>query len=148
MRVKNSHADMAKVMSNMASMAVATGAAVLYLHHVSKTSALKNQVDTLYAARGASVLVDHAQWCAYLAPMSEHEAKQATDSRGRPPIGEARRRLFVRFGVSKSSVDTIQPDRWFQRMDGGVLRPVDLIPAQKASAVGLRFAKGGLWAQL
>ena len=44
----------------------------------------------------------------------------------RSPIGNDRRGLFVRFGVSKQNYDATPLDRWYQRHTGGVLLPVEL----------------------
>ena len=74
-----------------------------------------------------SALIDNARWCGYVAKMTEQEAERMSD-RGfdRSPIGNERRGLFVRFGVSKQNYDATPLDRWYQRHTGGVLVPVEL----------------------
>ncbi|MCY5962344.1 replication protein A, partial [Salmonella enterica subsp. enterica serovar 1,4,[5],12:i:-] len=41
---------------------------------------------------------------------------------------------FVRFGVSKQNYAEIDDDRWYQRHDGGVLLPVELLDAKQEGA--------------
>jgi RecA-family ATPase len=122
---ENSNGDMARLVSVLEYVAVSTGAAVLFLHHVNKGSARYGQLDQQQAARGASALIDNARWCGYVAKMTEQEAERLSDRSGRAPIGD-RRSLFVRFGVSKQNYAVVPLDRWYQRHDGGVLLPVKL----------------------
>jgi RecA-family ATPase len=134
---ENSNGDMAHLVSVLEHIAATTGAAVLYLHHVNKGSARDGQTDQQQAARGASALIDNARWCGYVAKMTEQEAERLTD-RGfdRSPIGNDRRGLFVRFGVSKQNYDATPLDRWYQRHSGGVLLPVELQEASKNEEKG------------
>jgi RecA-family ATPase len=125
---ENSNGDMAHLVSVLEHNAATTGAAVLYLHHVNKGSARDGQTDQQQAARGASALIDNARWCGYVAKMTEQEAERMSDrSFDRSPIGNDRRGLFVRFGVSKQNYDATPLDRWYQRHTGGVLLPVQLV---------------------
>lgn len=133
---ENSNGDMARLVSMLEHIAATTGAAVLYLHHVNKGSAREGQTDQPQAARGASALIDNARWCGFVAKMTEPEAGRLSDSPGGEPIGNDRRRLFVRFGVSKQNYDTPDPDRWYQRHTGGVLVPVELQEASKKNRGG------------
>ena len=127
---ENSNSDMANLVSVLEALAKNTGAAVLYLHHVSKGSAKDGQIDQQQAARGASALIDNARWCGYVAKMSEQESEKLSDiSFDRSPIGNERRYQFVRFGVSKQNYDATPLDRWYQRQAGGVLTPVELFEA-------------------
>jgi len=129
---ENSNGDMSKLVSILEYVAATTGAAVLYLHHVSKGSARDGQTDQQQAARGASALIDNARWCGFLAKMTSEEAKKLSDCPDNPyPIGPERRGFFLRFGVSKQNYDVPVPDRWYQRRDGGVLTPVELMEAKR-----------------
>ncbi|EFO6687518.1 helicase RepA family protein [Pseudomonas aeruginosa] len=131
-RDENSNGDMARLVATLEHIAASTGASVLYLHHVSKGSAREGQTDQQQAARGASALIDNARWCGYVARMTEAEAERLSDRiYDRQPIGEARRKFFVRFGVSKQNYAEIDNDRWYQRHDGGVLLPVELAAVTK-----------------
>jgi hypothetical protein len=127
---ENSNA-MARLVAMLEEIATITKASVLYLHHVSKGSARDGQADQQQAVRGASALVDNPRWCGFVAKMTEKEALNHTDRvYDRQPIGENRRKFFVRFGVSKQNYAEIDDDRWYQRHDGGVLLPVELLEKQ------------------
>ncbi|WP_439235919.1 helicase RepA family protein [Klebsiella pneumoniae] len=136
-RDENSNGDMAKLVATLEHIAARTGASVLYLHHVSKGSAREGQTDQQQAARGASALIDNARWCGFVAKMTEEEAKSLSDrAYDRQPIGKDRRGFFVRFGVSKQNYDATPHDQWYQRRDGGVLLPVELLDAKRDSGKG------------
>ncbi|EQB1482442.1 helicase RepA family protein [Escherichia coli] len=138
---ENSNGDMARLLATLEGVAATTGASVLYLHHVSKGSARDGQADQQQAARGASALVDNARWCGFVARMTESEAKNLSDRNfDRHPIGTDRRGYFVRFGVSKQNYDTVQADRWYERRDGGVLVPAQLVPARHGNTKAERVA--------
>ena len=124
---ENDNGEMAKVVSQLEYIAAQTGAAVLFLHHVSKASA-RERGDEQQAARGASALVDNARWAGYLTQMSESDGKYWSDRIDRAPIG-VRRGLFVRWGVSKQNYGSGFAPQWFRRDTGGVLVPVDLLEA-------------------
>lgn len=127
---ENSNGDMAHLVATLEHVAASTGASVLYLHHVSKGSARDGHTDQQQAARGASALIDNARWCGYVAKMTEDEAKRLSDrSFNRQPIGSDRRGYFIRFGVSKQNYDATPLDKWYERREGGVLVPVDLLEA-------------------
>lgn len=128
---ENSNGDMAKVVGTLEHVAATTGASVLYLHHISKGSAKDGQGDQQQAARGASALVDNARWCGFVAKMTEQESEKLSDRPGdRAPIGNDRRGFFIRFGVSKQNYDATPLDQWYERREGGVLLPVELVEAQ------------------
>ena len=129
---ENSNGDMAHLVATLEHLAATTGASVLYLHHVSKASAMQGQGDQQQAARGASALVDNARWCGYVARMSEDEAKRLSErSFDRQPIGNERRGHYIRFGVSKQNYDAMPLDRWYKRHEGGVLVPVELLETKR-----------------
>ncbi len=142
---ENSNGDMAQLMATLEHVAAETGASVLYLHHVSKSSARDGQVDQQQAARGASVLIDNARWCGFVARMTETEAKQLSN---RPydqqPIDNDQRRGFIRFGGSKQNYGSEQSDQWYQRREGGVLVPVELVQCRdkKKQNLGTKKANG------
>ena len=126
---ENSNGDMALLISTLEHIAVETGASVLYLHHVSKGSAWAGMTDQQQAARGASVLVDNARWCGYMARMTKDEAEKLSARDDRQTIGQGYDD-FVRFGVSKQNHGMRIPDRWYKRDKDGVLLPVNLIETQ------------------
>lgn len=80
--------------------------------------------------------------CGYIVRMGEEEANQLTEiQRGSTPIGNSRRSAFVRFGVSKQNYGTAIKDQWFERQEGGVLHPVQLMEPPQARE-RRRFAHG------
>ena len=75
--------------------------------------------------------------------MTEDEAKRLSDrAYDRQPIGNDRRGFFVRFGVSKQNYDATPLDQWYERRDGGVLLPVELLEVPNGKKAG-SFQKGG-----
>lgn len=136
---ENSNGDMSRLVSTLEHIAVETGAAILYLHHVNKGSAREGQADQQQAARGASALVDNVRWCGFVARMSDSEAKKLSDRPyDRQPVGSDRRGFFVRYGVSKQNYALVEADKWYERGDGGVLLPVDLSAARNSDNNGKR----------
>jgi len=134
---ENSNGAMAELVTTLEHVAAVTGASVLYLHHVSKSSARDGLTDQQQAARGASALIDNARWCGFVAAMTGEEATRLSNSAiDRKPIGDERRRHFVRFGVSKQNYDVMPPDRWYLRHSGGVLVPVTLLDAEQGGRKG------------
>lgn len=134
---ENSNGAMAELVTTLEHVAAVTGASVLYLHHVSKSSARDGLTDQQQAARGASALIDNARWCGFVAAMTGEEATRLSDSAiDRKPIADERRRHFVRFGVSKQNYDVMPPDRWYLRHGGGVLVPVTLLDAEQGGRKG------------
>ncbi|EQD32565.1 replication protein A [mine drainage metagenome] len=123
---ENSNQDMAGVVGRLESLATQTGAAVLFLHHVSKGAIYGGSSDGQYAARGASALTDQSRWAAALSGMTKQEAGSLGESGAAKVIGEANSGLYVRLSVPKSSYGQPINDRWFKRHEGGVLRPVEL----------------------
>lgn len=125
---ENDNGQMSQLLAQLEYIAAQTGAAVLFLHHVSKASA-RERGDEQQAARGASALVDNARWAGYLTQMSESEGKFWSDRPyDRAPIG-VRRGLFVKWGVSKQNYGSGLLPAWLRRDTGGVLVPVDLVEA-------------------
>ena len=136
---ENSNGDMAHLISMLEHIAATTGASVLYLHHVSKSSARDGQAGQQQAARGASALVDNIRWAGHVARMTEDEARRLSDrSDDRQPICNDRRGFFIRFGVAKQNYCATPLDRWYERREGGVLVPVELIEAASDKKGGRR----------
>lgn len=136
---ENSNGDMARLVATLEHVAASTGASVLYLHHVNKGSAREGQTDQQQAARGASALIDNARWCGYVANMTEDEARRLSDhTDARQSVGNDRRGFFVRFGVSKQNYCITPQDHWYERRDGGVLMPVELVDVSNGKKEGNR----------
>lgn len=92
--------------------------ALLYLHHVNKTSTREGGAADQTASRGSSVLVDNARYQLNLVNMSTAEAKAAG-------ISEDERKLYLRAVHSKANYSRPLHDLWYRRDTGGMLWPVD-----------------------
>ena len=124
---ENERKDAARVMRFLERIAAATGAAVIFLHHITKSVALGGQGDQQQAARGSSVWIDEARWAGFLKTMDPTEAKGYVED-------EDLRRNFVRYGVNKANYCAPILDIWLRRDLGGVLVPAELvkgIPSEK-----------------
>lgn len=122
---ENSNRDMSLLVSRLEELAVFTGAAVLFIHHVGKASGREGTFDQ-YSSRGASALIENARWCGYLAQMTKDEAKQLTLGHASTDLtGE--HHLYVRLGESKLNYGPASvTQRWYKRCESGVLLPVSL----------------------
>lgn len=129
---ENSNGDMASLITRLEQLASRSGASVLIIHHVSKTSFRESHTDQ-YASRGASALIDNARWGGYIAAMTENEASRlAIAGKGGLPIGNAARSRYVRFGENKPNYGAaMSTQSWYERREGGVLIPVVLEEARK-----------------
>jgi RecA-family ATPase len=125
---ENSAQDMGRLLSQLERLAVESGASVLFLHHTSKSAVVNGQAAMQQAARGSSVLVDNARWAAFLAPMTEQDAR----SFGVPA---AERMNFVRWNISKQNYGPALADIWYRRDEGGVLVPVKFAARRATGAV-------------
>ena len=113
---ENSNGEMARLFMRLEQIAAQTGAAVLFLHHTSKAALFDGKTDSQHASRGASLLTDNARFAASLVKMSETQASEYR-------IDEARRDFFIRYAVTKNNYGAPVEDRWYERHEGGVLRP-------------------------
>lgn len=127
---ENDNGDMARLLAQLEFVAKHTGASVLFLHHVSKSSARDGLADQQQAARGASALVDNSRWCAYVSKMAPSEAETLSERTNGLPIGE-RRDFFVRYGISKQNYASPTEPVWYQRAERGVLLPAELFEAER-----------------
>lgn len=73
----------------------------------------------------------------YLAIMTPSEAETWKG------VEDSQRGFFVRFGISKANYGAPFPDRWFRRLDGGVLRPAVLERRKRKQAVKPQAEVGG-----
>lgn len=121
---ENSAQDMGQLLTQLERLAQRSGASVLFLHHTSKAAVMTGQASLQQAARGSSVLVDNARWSAFLAVMSEQEARGFG-----VPAGD--RVNYVRWNINKQNYGAAIADVWYRRGDGGVLQSVQLF-ARKA----------------
>lgn len=152
---ENDSGAMAQLLAVMQGAAMQTGAAILFLHHISKGAALSGQGSSQQAARGSSVITDNARGQFFLAGMTEEETTsqsplydhaappylRSTPLHGDDPDGRPMRTRYVRFGVAKSNYSAPWPDVWLRRDEHGVLAYANLGP-QGASAGGKKGGRG------
>jgi hypothetical protein len=138
---ENDSGQMARLMAVMQGAAMQSGAAILFLHHVSKGAALSGQGGAQQAARGSSVITDNARGQFFLSTMTEADTNEAGGSlfdigapgklariplHGADDDGREMRTRYVRFGVAKSNYSAPWPDVWLRREDHGVLVCADI----------------------
>jgi RecA-family ATPase len=121
---ENARSDAARVMRRLEQIAAETDAAVLFLHHTSKSAVLDGNGSTQQAARGSSVWVDEARFCLTMAKCSENEARDFG-------IDEELRDFFVKVTVAKANYIAPQPARWLRRREGGMFEPVEMFKVQR-----------------
>lgn len=92
--------------------------ALLYLHHVNKTSSREGGAADQTASRGSSVLVDNSRFQLNLVNMTPAEAKAAG-------LSEDERKHYLRAVRSKANYSAPLPDIWYRRDVGGMLWPAD-----------------------
>lgn len=117
---ENSSSEMAQLLGVLESICKKTGASILFVHHVGKGGDGSSQS----AARGSSVLVDNVrggQW--NLTAMTGKEAQDA---------GVRDRHQFVKVIQAKRNYGPPIPDRWLERIEGGILVPAQLRGADDA----------------
>ncbi|MGQ7019990.1 helicase RepA family protein [Vibrio cholerae] len=136
---ENSNGDMALLLRRMEAVGAQSGAAVLFVHHISKGASREAQGADQFAARGASVLVENARYAAYLSKMTEKEAEKWSERIDGSALKSSDASRFVKFGVSKQNYDVTPDEKWFRRSEGGVLLPADIKPARQPDS----SAKGG-----
>jgi hypothetical protein len=122
---ENSSGEMAGLLCEIEVLCKETGTALLFLHHVSKASAMTG-ADTQQASRGSSVLTDNVRWQMNLSAMSPDESSKLSERIDGQPVGGDARRFYVRCAFSKANYTVPLPDRWFRRGEGGVLCPTEL----------------------
>lgn len=133
---ENDNGEMSGLIVRMESLAKASGAAVLFLHHISKAAGLAGQGGMQQAARGASALIDNARWCGNLVGMSEDDAKKLADSTGQNIGKNKRRGFYVQYSIGKQNYGKVEGAQWYERCEGGILKPVELKEAGKDKSGG------------
>lgn len=117
---ENSAGEMARLLGVLEGICERTGASVLFLHHTAKGAALNGAGDAQQASRGSSVLVDNVRGGQFnLLGMTEADAR----AHGVDP-GD--RRSFVRLCQAKANFGQPMADKWYRRMDGGLLVPAQI----------------------
>ena len=153
---ENDSGAMARLLATLQGAAMQTGAALLFLHHISKGAALSGMGNSQQAARGSSVITDNARGQFFLSTMTEEEANNGrlfdlnapgtlsrialsdTDTAGRPM-----RTRYVKFGVAKSNYSAPWPDVWLRRDDHGVLSCAQLGTQNNTAAQSPKKIRNG-----
>lgn len=142
---ENSNGDMSLLLRRLEAVGAQSGAAVLFVHHISKGASRDAQGADQFAARGASVLVENARYVSYLAKMTEKECEKWSERMDGQPLHSDRATSYVRWGVSKQNYDVTPDEKWFKRSEGGVLLPAtDLRPARAPAPIKNGKNGGGL----
>ena len=132
---ENDGGEMAALLAHLEHICRASRTSIVFLHHVSKASALNGAAGEQQASRGSSVLTDNVRWQSNLATMGEKEAKAAG-------VPDDLRRRFVRLSFPKMNYGPPVSDLWFSREKGGVLRPAPQIASAAAAAAPASRAAG------
>lgn len=134
---ENSNGDMALLIGTLEYIAKETGAAVLFLHHVSKSMAVDGRQREQQAPRGASTIIDNARWQGWMSKMGPDTAKEMG-------VAEAQRDRYVAFGGGKENYAAATGIRWFERVEGGVLIPFDIKLKATAVTTGKKQRRGAI----
>jgi RecA-family ATPase len=113
---ENDNGEMAGVVGQFERLSATTGAASLYLHHVSKGMAMDGRQDEQQATRGAAAITDNCRWQGYMQKMTVEEAKTFG-------VDELQRKDFVSWGGNKENYGQASNVSWLRRHEGGVLLP-------------------------
>ncbi|WP_123101429.1 helicase RepA family protein [Acidithiobacillus sulfuriphilus] len=104
---ESSNGEMAQLLRVLERIGANTGASVLFLHHVNKSSGRDRNGDQ-FSIRGASALLDNARFGAAITYLEHDDAAAGTR---------------IRYSVSKNNYAAPIPHRYFLRHEGGVLLP-------------------------
>jgi len=138
----NDPAQARLIMRRLERLAKLTGAAILFLHHISKASVRAGQGSDQTAAQGASALIDDSRWAGSLAIMSPDEAKGfSLSDKTRTSITDEQRKDFLKFTVAKINYGKVERDMWFVRGHGGVLKPAVLFPTKLPAVQSIPAAR-------
>ncbi len=104
---ESNNGEMANLLRVLERIGASTGAAILFLHHVNKSSGRERNGDQ-FAIRGASALLDNARFGAAITYVEDDDAAAG---------------VRIRYSVSKNNYAAPIPHRYFLRHEGGVLLP-------------------------
>ncbi|MDA8379115.1 MAG: helicase RepA family protein [Planctomycetia bacterium] len=135
---ENSNSDMSFLLRQLEIIAEKTGAAILFLHHVSKASG-REGADDQYASRGAGSLTDNSRFGAALTKVvgtEKYEIKSPL-SGSVTTLNASDDGRFVCLSVPKNNYAEPIKKLFFERAKGGVLLRVDDMELKdKAKAKG------------
>ncbi|WP_313168750.1 helicase RepA family protein [Massilia oculi] len=116
---ENNSSDMTAFVVAMESLAKATGAAVMGIHHANRASAA--DAGSQHAARGSSALVDGARWQLNLSRMDEKMANHHA-------ISDVERAHYIALDFAKTNYLPPRPRCWLKRGPGGRFQLAQLPP--------------------
>jgi len=128
-RDENDAGAMSQLLAMLEAIAKEFNCSIIFLHHTSKATALNGAGGEQQASRGSSVLVDNIRWQLNLTKMDLAEAKKYG-------IDGSQRGFYVKANVAKSNYGMPTADIWYKRLDGGVLKAVDLREVKKEGDKG------------
>lgn len=140
---ENDNGEMAVFISQIESIAVETGAAILMCHHTSKMAHLEGRGNEQQSARGASALVDNTRFTGFVAKMTKEQSNELSLYENGRPIGDDNRDRYVQFGVAKQNYGEPVSSCWHQRQKGGVLIPVALHKAKNTNNADAKKSNSG-----
>jgi len=120
---ENSNSDMSQVVAALEYLASSTGASVLFLHHVNKSSLKGGQISQQQAGRGASALIDNVRWCSFMSKVNKDKFKRSSVTNKNQRQNISQYSEYIHFGVSKQNYGEHDSDRFYIRGEGGVLLP-------------------------
>ena len=136
-REENSNPEMSALIVKLDRIALKTGAAVLFIHHISKGADGSSQ----HAARGASAITDGTKWGGFIEKLSKDQA--GSYLKDGSPIDPGDAWLYVRFNESKVNYGPLHDDHWYKRAaDTGVLLPAPGVERKSKERQGAG-SKGG-----
>lgn len=121
---ENKNSAMIPVMRQINLLAQATGAAVIYAHHVTKAAQRDGATDQTNSHSGAGAIRTEAKYGANLSIMTESEGRGLTEIRGGATINKSQLTDFVKFTTTKGNYGKKPAPSWFKRADDGRLVPV------------------------
>ncbi|MBN6740120.1 AAA family ATPase [Acidithiobacillus sp. MC6.1] len=104
---ESSNGEMAQLLRVLERLGASTGSAILFLHHVNKSSGRERNGDQ-FAIRGASSLVDNARFAAAITYVEDDDATAG---------------VRIKYSISKNNYAAPIPHQYFLRHEGGVLLP-------------------------
>jgi hypothetical protein len=129
---EDKNSEMVPVMRQINLLAQATGAAVIFAHHVSKATQRDGTTDQTNAHSGAGAIRSESKYGANLSIMTESESRILSETAGGPTIDKAQLSAFVKFTTTKGNYGKKPAPSWFRRADSGQLLPVTLFAAGRS----------------
>lgn len=117
---ENKNNEMSQVIKELERIAVKYNCAIVFLHHVSKSSARESD-NSQQSARGASAIIDNARWCAFLRRYTKEEFIKDFGFTEDQAEFYAKNGRFLEFGVNKQNYSAPIEPAVLERGEGGVM---------------------------